>query len=309
MANTNSTINQYVKNSEARTYVPDETLPIYPTYTTVIKDGIKYKAYMETDWHQVMTEDGVPLCQVLQSMPSFDDSKYFRYKGTLQDKPGTTAMEQLYAITDQKNGDVWLVQTSMTVDTTSGAEIVCEMYVWLDGSWIYSGTTNKKASVNSALPEVVQLFPDTLGEVGQTMVIGADGKSIVWGDSGTAAIEEHNKDENSHQDIRRELNLKADKLRIFDDVIQTTGWNYNDKYGAFEYMYLSPKLPVGSYFELVPQISNQGEADTIASYGMSTTYEIISQEGYVPYALLHSKRVPIVPINICVKVLGTYEKN
>lgn len=283
--------------------VPKDVLPIYPTYTTIVKDGIKYKAYFETDWHQVITEDGVPLCELIQSMPSFGVSNFYRFCGTLKSNCCSSAMDQLYAITSQKVGDVYLVETDMLVD---GGK-VCETYVWLgnDHGWVFCGTTNKKASFDASLPEVIKLFPDDLGEPDQVLVVGKDGKSITWGGY---SVDKHNEDPEAHKDIRQEINLKADKLVIYNDILRRSSWSYNGDYPCFESIYFSEKLPVNSYFEITPVIDTEEDANIIAKANISQVYKIHTEPGLRPYAILRSKHVPTADIKICIKVFGTYDE-
>ena len=282
-------------------YVPNETLPIYPAYATVIKKGVKYKAYYETDWHQVMTEDGVPLCELLQSMPSFSTNNFYKYCGTLKSDPEITAIDKLYAITNQENGDVYLIQTDMA----SSTGYVCEAYVWLGntGGWVYCGTTDRKVSMQRDLPNVINLMPTELGEPGQVMVIGKDGKSIVWGDS---FGESHNEDPEAHPDIREEIDLKADKLIIFNDTLNSDNWTYNGESKAFEYIYQSDKLPTNSYFEITPVINTAEDTKVVTTAAINAIYKIKFSPDGKPYTILKAKRVPKVDIDICIKAFGSF---
>ena len=287
-------------------YTPNEALPIYPTYTTVVKNGVKYKAYFETDWHQVMTEDGIPLCELLQNMPSIDTNNIYKYCGIFKSTPQKTAIEQLYELSSQNVGDVYLVQTDMLVD----GGYVCESYVWLDNDvgWLYCGTTNRKASINKDLPDVIRLFPDKLGEAGQILVVGEDGKSITWGNAADLSFDSHNKDENAHPDIRESIEVKADKLKIFNDVLKSNSWVYNGDYPCFEYIYQSDKLPKKSYFEITAVIDDKEDSSILANASISPSYKIQYGENEVPYTILRAKRVPSADIDICVKVFGTYDE-
>ena len=283
-------------------YVPSETLPIYPTYSTVVKDGVKYKTYLETDWHQVMTEDGVPLCDLLRSMPSYNTTNFYRFCGIFKASPKQTAIEQLYALTTQLTGDVYLVETDMV--TESGK--VYESYVWLsnESGWVYCGTTNRKASINRDLPDVIRLFPDELGEPNQVLVVGEDGKTLSWGSN---HIGSHNTDSDAHQDIRDALSMKSDRLIIFNDVLSPSGWTFNGNYPCFEYIYSSDNLPGQSYFDITPVVNSQQDALSIAACGISPVYQIHSSEN-TSYAVLRAKRVPSVNIPICVKCFGKYNE-
>ena len=283
-------------------YVPNEVLPIYPTYATTVKDGVKYKAYFETDWHQVITEDGVPLCELLQSMPAYSTNNFYKYCGIFKSSPNSTAIEQLYALDNQKNGDVYLVETDMIADGLK----VCEAYVWLgnESGWVYCGTSNRRASLNRDLPEVVRLFPEKLGEPDQVLVVGKDGKSIAWGNPES----NHNESPDAHQDIRQALNLKADKLVIYNDVLACGEWVYNGEYPCFEYMYTSDMLPSGAYFEITPVIENREDGEIVSRAGISPVYKIQSSNNSRPYTILRAKRVPSTDIEICVKSFGTYDE-
>ena len=282
-------------------YTPDELLPIYPTYSTVIKNGVKYKAYFETDWHQVMTEDGVPLCELIQSMPTFSTTNFYKYCGTFKSSPSQTAIEQLYALNSQNNGDVYLVETDMVTDEGR----VCEAYVWLgnEAGWVYCGTTNRKASLNRDLPNVVKLLPSEIGEPNQVMVVSKDGKSIVWGDY---SFDTHNEDPEAHQDIRNELDLKADRLIIYNDTLESSYWSYNGAIGAFEYIYRNDKLPKKAYFELTPVVETPTELKNVSDAGIFAVYRV--QYGYdgTPYTILRAKHVPKNSFDVCVKVFGTF---
>ena len=287
-------------------YVPDEVLPIFPTYSTVVKDGVKYKAYFETDWHQVMTEDGVPLCQLLESMPSIGDNGYFRYCGILKNRPDMTAMEQLYALRDQTTGDIYLIET----DIVSENGRVCELYVWLGNAtgWVFCGTTDKKASVELSLPETMQLFPRELGKPNQVLIVSEDGKTLVWGASeATKEIEAHNSDTSAHQDIRDAIDLKADRLVIFNDELLTSEWVYNSEFPCFEYVYTNEKFPKGSYFEIVPIVNSTTDSDRISESGLSGVFEIFTDPSHAPYAIFRSSKVPSENISICIKLFGTFK--
>lgn len=281
-------------------YTPDELLPIYPTYTTVVKDGIKYKAYLETDWHQVITEDGIPLCKLLQSMPQYSSTDFYKYKGIYKDTPSLTAIEQLYATINQGVGDVYLVETDRVSDG-----IVDEAYVWLgnDAGWVYCGTTNRKASLYKDLPNMVRLFPDKIGEPDQILVVGKDGKSITWGES---SVNTHNEDELAHPDIREKIDLKADKLIIFNDTLSIDEWFYDSTYPSFAYIYTNDKIPPNSYFEITPIVNKPEEAYNVSDAGIIPVYQINCVDDNPSYTILRSRRVPGENINICVKVFGTY---
>lgn len=292
-------------------YVPNETLPIYPTYSTVVKNGVKYKAYFETDWHQVITEDGVPLCELIRSLPSYNLDGYFRYCGILRNLPDKTAIDQLYALTSQKVGDVYLVET----DILSKVGYVLESYVWYgnEAGWVYSGTTSRKESENIDLPDIIKLFPDELGEPGQVLVVTEDGKGITWGNIGSpgggADFAAHNNDPNAHKLIQDKIELKADKLIIFNDYLDTTGWTYDSEFNVFKYVYTNEKIGIGKYFELSPACTTVEENRAVAYANIHPTFEIVNPSDSSSYAILKASRVPTEPIPICIKVFGSYIEN
>ena len=287
-------------------YTPQEVLPIYPTYTTIVKDGVKYKAYFETDWHQVITEDGVPLCELLQSMPSINADNMYKYCGIFKSSPQKTAIDQLYELSNQNTGDVYLIETDMLVD----GGYVCEAYVWLgnEPGWVYCGTTNRKASINRDLPEVVKLFPSEVGEPGQILVIGDDGKSITWGTISEISTDGHNSDPDAHPSLQKDIELKADKLIIFNDILKTNSWVYSEANQCFEYLYQSEKLPLSSYFELTAIVNSDEDSKIMAGASISPVYKIQYGENKIPYTILRAKHVPNADIGICVKVFGTYNE-
>ena len=286
-------------------YVPSETLPIYPTYSTVLKDGVKYKAYFETDWHQVMTEDGVPLCELLKSMPAFSANNFYKYCGIFKSTPEESAIDQMYAITTQQIGDVYLIETDILTDTG----YVCEAYVWLGNSvgWVYCGTTNRRASLNKDLPEVISLFPNDLGEPNQILVIGEDGKSITWGDPPSVSIDV-DIDAIAKEVADKALDIKADKLVIFNDTLVTSRWVYNKNYPCFEYLYTNDNLVKNCYFEIAPVVDTANEVKIVTDAKISSIYRIKLGEDHAPYAVLRAKHVPAADIKICVKSFGTYDE-
>ena len=284
-------------------YVPPETLPIYPTFSTVVKNGVTYKAYFETDWHQVITEDGVPLCDLLRAMPEFNTTNFYKYCGILKSNPESSGIDQLYALTTQNVGDVYLIET----DLIRGSGYVYEAYVWLGNGigWVYCGTTNRQASLKKDLPEVLSLFPEELGEPNQVLIIGKDGKSITWGeppsDIDTDAIAE--------EVAKKALEvIKTDRLIIFNDVLTTDGWVYNKDYPCFEYLYTNKNLATNCYFEITAAVDTPEEVKNVADAKISPIYQIKLGENHAPYTTLRAKHVPNSDIRICVKSFGTYDE-
>lgn len=281
-------------------YVPDETLPIYPAISTTVKNGIKYKVYYETDWHQVITEDGVPLCVLLQSMPQLSGDRTYKYCGVLKNVPGQTGTQRLYDLTSQKIGDVYLVETDKVFD----GKHVYDTYVWLGNEygWFFCGTNTRNTI--SDLPDYMKQLPAEIGDVGNVLVVSADGRTMEWDDP----IANHNLDEHSHEDIRDKVELKADKLIILSDALKPEDWVYNSRHGYYEYLYTSPKLPLNSYFDITPVINNDNDENTLRHAGIKPVYEIKYSNSGTPYATLLCKSVPLDNILICVKVFGTYNK-
>ena len=278
-------------------YIPDELLPVIHTYKTLVKNGIEYKLYYETDWDQVITEDGISLSTLLKSLPPYKDNLY-KYKGILQNTPAESAIDRLYSITNQEVGDVWLIETDLSVN----CEKVYESYIWLNNAWVFCGTTNKKASISSSLPEVIQVFPDELGKPNQVMIVGKDGRSLSWGSS----VEDHDKDPMAHTQLRNKINLKADKLIVYNDTLLKSKWVYNDSYPGFEYIYTHNNLQSIAYFEMTPIITSELESDLIASAKISPVYEIKNASNCSSYAILKAKHVPDIDIPICIKIFGSF---
>ena len=100
-------------------------LPVIPYTLTTIIDGIKYETHVLTNTCQVITEDGITLCDILKDLVtnekleeavkgiSFENPVY-QYKGILLNKPGKTAIDQLYEKIGMEDGEVYLVQCTDT---------------------------------------------------------------------------------------------------------------------------------------------------------------------------------------------------
>ena len=178
---------------------PGLDLPIYRTYSTEVINNVKYKTYLETDWEQVITTDGVSLKDLLESLPIYDESKFYHYKGILRNLPEVRAIDRLHNLHSPTIGDVWLVETTYL----SEGKFVCEVYVYLgeDGDWVCHGSTNVDATINHALSNTLKLIPEELGDADQFMVISSDGRRIVWANP----LKEHNEDPEAHPDIRQAI--------------------------------------------------------------------------------------------------------
>lgn len=181
---------------------PGTDLPVYPTYYTEVINGVKYKIYPETNWLQVITEDGVTLKDLLESLPIYDDSKFYHYKGILRNLPEVNAIDRLHNLHSPTIGDVWLVETTYLAE----GKFVCEVYVYLgeDGGWVCHGTTNVDATVTHSLSNTLKLVPSELGDADEILVVtkNADGiKGITWANP----VKDHNEDPESHADIREAI--------------------------------------------------------------------------------------------------------
>lgn len=285
-------------------YGPGSNLPIYPTFSVQVINGVKYKAYYETDWNQVLTEDGVSLRKLLKSLPIYNKEAFYHYKGIIRNRPDMSAMDQLYSITNAMVGDLWLVQTNWV----NRDRVVCEAYVFLGPSegWVFSGTTDRSTSILKSLPKTLQLAPADLGEANQFLVVSEDGKHLTWGDP----VKDHNEDPKAHADIRKlieDIEITAAKIRIISDTIKAGNWTYNGSNGYFEYVYTHPKIPSNCYFEITPIIEQREVARAIAIAGMHPVYQICSADEYPSYAILKSLRVPTMNIDVSVKVFGGAE--
>ena len=282
-------------------HTPRENLPIYPGYATEIYNGVKYKVYYETDWHQVLTEDGVPLCELLRNLPIPSKQNFYQYKGVLRNLPGKTGIEQLYAKTGQKVGDVYLVETDVIADN----RYVCEVYVWMDSSngWVFHGSM-----VETNLPPILREIPKEFGDPEQVLIISKDGKHITWGDP----IREHNNDLTAHADIRQkieEIEIKAKSIKVFNAIIDSGNWTYNSSNGYYEYIFTDSRIPPKVYFELTPVIESKSVSTIIGNAHMVPVYAIDYMDDTHPsYAILRSEFVPQGNIPVNVKIFGSAEK-
>lgn len=178
---------------------PPEELPIYRTYTTEVIDGTRWKTHLETDWEQVLTEDGVCLKDLLRSLPIYDEASFYRYKGILYNLPEVSAIDRLNNLSSPLVGDVWLVETLYLAE----GKFVCEVYVYLgnEKGWVFHGSTNMRSTVAHYLPEILKLIPTTLGDANDLLMVTPDGRSISWGNP----IKTHNEDPNAHPNLIQEI--------------------------------------------------------------------------------------------------------
>lgn len=288
-------------------------LPVIPYTLTSEFDGIKYEVHPLTNTCQVITEDGTMLCDVLTALATKKeleseiaklnpDCPWFKLKGTLKNLPDLSAIDQLYSKTTPLSGEVWLVEAS-----SIGAEHkIYDMYVYSESilSWVYLGSTEKKDPVASN--EVLQLFPTKLGKPGQYLIVNPTGTGLTWGYGGVdptnpQTLNQHNLDPEAHAAIRAAIDLKADQLLVFNDVLKPSDWVWDGEHPFFTYFYTSDKLPVGSYMEMTAIINTPEDQQTIAEAGIVPSFRIGNGE-LGAYGVLQSIRVPAKPIEVTVKI-------
>lgn len=292
------------------------------TLTTTI-DGIEYETHVLTNTCQVITEDGITLCEVLKDLVTNDElkkilsdykmsSSVYRYMGLLMNKPDKSAIDQLYEKVGMQDGEVYLVQrsnmqsSSMMTLTRNNA---FDMYCWANAihSWIFFGSTEKNSGpVN--LPDSLQLFPKDLGSPGQTITISADGKSLEWAfpdETQGLQIESHNIDEASHPFILNQISTKADKLKIFNTVLNKCQWAWMDNAGYYSYVFTNDNIGPHAYFEITPIAFSRSQLDILQKAQIHPVYKIEDSE-LGSYAILHADHVPNTDIEVCVKVYGDF---
>lgn len=302
-------------------YTPYSTtgLPVLP-YTFITEyDGIKYETHVLTNTRQVITEDGISLSEVLDNLitteelnialKTFDlNATYFKFKGILSNLPDITAIDQLYAKTGMFTGEVWLVEA----DKPDVIEKVYEMYTYVESisKWVYCGSTSKQTG---ELPEgyskTLKLFPDKLGKPGQYLIVTEDGAGLTWGYAGggdtPVDIPTHDVDPDAHLYIQNKINLKADKLVVFNDTIHKDGWSYPGDDTYFNYIYTNKNIPDDGYFEITPVFTTFEQSTVLKNAELHPIYSIHNtDEG--AYAILRAKHVPTADIQICVKCYGSY---
>lgn len=298
-------------------------LPVIPWTMTTTIEGIKYEMHVLTNTCQVVTEDGIMLCDILKKLATKDELKdigntlakenrFFKLKGVLNNLPDLSAINQLYAKTGNLTGEVYLVETNVFGDPKK----VYDMYVYeaTTASWIWCGSTSKAnaSGLSDADVDFIKMFPSTPGRPGQYLVVNDKGNGLIWGygppgDGSThASVDWHNLDPEAHADIRRELNLKADKMIIFDDVLKKEDWVWDGSGAYYTLCYKNRNLLPRCYFEITPAYDTPAEMRMIAEAKLYSSYCIReSSEG--AYALLHASAVPAGDIKISVKCWGDYE--
>lgn len=315
-------------------------LPVIPYTLTTTIDGIKYETHVLTNTCQVITEDGITLCDILKDLVTSEtleeamkgitfENTVYQYKGILLNKPGFSAIDQLYSKVGMQDGEVYLVQCSNAETQNARTPVVYmnarqvaeldsdmpekrfDMYTWSAtlNQWLYFGSTEKSSLPDGFPTDSLMEFPETLGKPGQTVVVSANGKSLEWKypDASTEEVlKAHNDDENAHPGIWRELEKKADKLKIFNSVIYKDSWAWTGEGGFYTCIFTNKNLPSHCYFEITPIAVTKPKLDNLKNASIHPIYSIENtSEG--SYAELHADHVPAEDIEICIKVYGDFD--
>lgn len=315
-------------------------LPVIPYTLTTTIDGIKYETHVLTNTCQVITEDGITLCDILKDLVTNEtleeamkgitfENTVYQYKGILLNKPGFSAIDQLYSKVGMQDGEVYLVQCSNAETQNARTPVVYmnakqvaeldsdmpekrfDMYTWSAtlNQWLYFGSTEKSSLPDGFPIDSLMEFPETLGKPGQTVVVSANGKSLEWKypDASTEEVlKAHNEDENAHPGIWRELENKADKLKIFNSVIYKDSWAWTGEGGFYTCIFTNKNLPSHCYFEITPIAVTKPKLDNLKNASIHPIYSIENtSEG--SYAELHADHVPAEDIEICIKVYGDFD--
>lgn len=284
-------------------FSPHQNYPIYPTYATEVINGTKYKVYLETNWEQIVTEDGVSLKDLIQKLPVWEEPQYFNYKGYLRNSPKKSAMEKLLEIRDPQLLDIYLVERDYVFE----GDYVSEIYSWYGNlsGWVYMGSTNPVGTIRHALPGILNLLPDDLGEPNDFLLVNEEGTGIIWANP----LRDHNVDDKAHPDIRQlieeiEISANVGKVHISEDTLLFDQWIYNPVTEYYEYDYSSENLEDHSYFEITPMIRDLYTAEAILKSGINPTYQIYFDEIDRPHAIIRSKTPPPIDIPVSIKVFG-----
>ena len=277
-------------------FTPDINLPEYPTYATQVIDGVKYKVYLETNWESVVTEEGVSLKDLINSLPVYDPPTYYHYKGYLKNKPNKSAMEQLLEIEDPWLLDIYLVER----DYTYHGDYVTEIYTWYgnESGWVYTGSCNPAGTIQNSLPGILDIIPETLGDPNDFMLVTEDGKGLCWGNP----LREHMNDPESHPDIRKLIDdIVVPKIKVFSDTLDASNWIYNPISDRYEYYYTS---------EITPILDDADVSEAIKRAGINPTYPILTNSsGYkTPHAVIRATTPPGINIPISVHLFGGFEE-
>lgn len=281
---------------------PNANLPVYPTYATQVINGIKYKVYLESSWEQITTADGISLKDLINSLPVYEIPEYYHYKGYLRNKPKKSAMEQLLEITNPMLLDVYLVQRDYVAD----GDFVSEIYTWYgNGSgWVYMGSTNPVGTIRHALPGILGMIPEELGEPSDFLLVNEDGNGIIWANP----LRDHNIDPTAHPDIRKLIDdIVKPKIRYFNDILSAENWVYNPISEYYEYDYSSENIPELGYFEITPMVDDLELSEEIRKAEINPAYPIVFSETGIPHAIVRANYPPQLDIPISIHVLGQVE--
>lgn len=284
-------------------FTPKSNLPEYPTYATQVVNGIKYKVYLETGWERVITQDGISLKDLIKALPVYDPPAYYHYKGYLKNKPKKSAMEQLLEIKNPEMLDIYLVERDYTYE----GEFVSEIYTWYgyESGWVYQGSTNPVGTIQHALPGILDLIPETLGEPADFLLVTEDGKGITWGNP----LRDHMNDPNSHPDIRKLIDdIVVPKIKMLSDVLHSELWVYNPITEYYEYDYSNDGIAIGAYFEITPMIDDLEISEIIRKSEINPSYPILFSQSHTPHAMIRAVRPPQADIPISVRIFGEIEE-
>lgn len=301
-------------------------LPVIPYTLTTVIDGIKYETHVLTNTCQVITEDGVTLCDVLKGLVTSEElnkaiegikpeagSTDFRYKGVLNNLPDKSAIEQLFEKIGAQTGDVYLVQIS-NINCHRPEHVpnlAYDMYCWIEkiATWVWIGSTQRDPDLYQLPLDTLKKIPATVGNPGEILMTAADGKTLIWGSADGSTdiqIEQHNVSPEAHQDIRAELAKKGDKLKIFNAVIHRVDWYWDGSGAYYTYVFKDERLAPHTYFELTPIATKKDDLDVLKKAAIQPIYNIDYNES-TSYATLHCKHIPTADIRVCVKEYGDYE--
>lgn len=294
-------------------------LPVLPYIYTSVFDGIKYEIHPFTQTCEVVTEDGVSLCDVLNSLQSADEEfvefikkvdvtcPWFKYKGILKNLPDLSAIEQLYAKTTPQTGEVWLVEA-----TKYGAvDKIYDLYAWMNDitGWVWLGSTQRKSPIENN--DVLKLFPTELGKPGQYLITSPTGTTLMWaydssGSQKPTSIDQHNQDPDAHPAIQAKLDLKANEIKIFNAVLRKIDWTFSGDNPFFTYIFDDERLNKGCYFEIIPVINSE-ETLRVAQEAYFLPSMAIVDTDSTTYGIIHAQRVPKADIEVTVKVYDKYQ--
>ena len=302
-------------------------LPVLPYTYTAVFNGIKYEIHPFTQTCEVVTEDGVSLCDVIDALQAADaefvefirkmdiNCPWFKYKGILRNLPDISAIEQLYAKTTPITGEVWLVEA-----TKYGAvDKIYDLYSWINdiSGWVWLGSTQRKSPIEEN--DVLKLFPTEIGKPGQYLITSPTGTTLMWaydssGSQKPNTIEQHNLDPDAHPAIQEKLALKANQIGIFNTVIRRSEWTFDGVNPYFTYIFDNENLTPGCYFEIIPIVDTPEKLEVAAKAGFLPSYPIkeylIGEDKVGAYGILMAHHVPKGDIEVTVKVYDQYiDKN